>query len=320
MLENYNINTIENLDEDTRNIVISYFELYAAAKKHKDLYKVDKDSSAVKAILDFYFKLVKPDYSKLIYNFRNKYISNEILVEKNNSVLERRGLALVYDYIQCFDIDKDYFNIFVCSLMIHSKLYEPFDELAARSNISLEEIIKLEEEARDKNDLKKLAEIRELKEKHGNAAHFGGRLRDTSVYMADTSVEVPSSKEALDYMNSFLSGEKIQEYDHHLKEDNIFDYINYCVREVIQLIFYQPFQDGNKRTFRSLLNLMFKKRNIPPVYIYPNEREEYKEAILEAIKTNDYTRICGFYYYKICDSIYELDIKPYLNKKDGRSK
>ena len=41
-----------------------------------------------------------------------------------------------------------------------------------------------------------------------------------------------------------------------------------------------------------------------------------KDALLKAIVENDYTDIINFYYFKICDSIYELDIVPYLEKKN----
>jgi hypothetical protein len=62
---------------------------------------------------------------------------------------------------------------------------------------------------------------------------------------------------------------------------------------------------------------MFKNRNIPPVYILKKERTVYKDALIKAIKDEDYTDIINFYYFKICDSIYELDIKQYIDNKPG---
>ena len=40
----------------------------------------------------------------------------------------------------------------------------------------------------------------------------------------------------------------------------------------------------------------------------PGEKEEYIKAMNEGVVNHDYSSIYKFYYYKICDSIYELDI------------
>ena len=142
---------------------------------------------------------------------------------------------------------------------------------------------------------------------------FGGKLRDLQAYLFDTNIEVMSPKDALKFFNSFLgNSDKIMD---ELKNKGIFEYINECIKITTELIKAQPFFDGNKRTFRSLLNLMFKARGIPPVYINVDERAEYKEALLKAMINNDYSYLNKFYYYKICDSIYELDIEPRM--KDG---
>ena len=39
-----------------------------------------------------------------------------------------------------------------------------------------------------------------------------------------------------------------------------------------------------------------------------DEKEEYIKAMNEGVVNHDYSSIYKFYYYKICDSIYELDI------------
>ncbi len=78
----------------------------------------------------------------------------------------------------------------------------------------------------------------------------------------------------------------------------------------------QPFIDGNKRTFRALLNLLLKKIKIPPINIEIEETSIYKDALLEAIIRNDYSRIINFYYYKICDAIITLDIENLTELED----
>ena len=318
-----------SIDNNTVEMFLTMFLLYDIAKKNNNLYKEDEDSQIVKHIIKLYTEQVKPDYVSIIYNFKKKYILHESIVEQNTPTgenktnikdikrKERDGLSLVYDYIQNFDIEKDYFNIFVQSLEIHKRLYTYFDEENIKNKEKeYQEAIKLKEEAQKEKNLEKYKLSKEkLKNLQTSYEKFGGNLRNSNVYLKDTDVKVPNPEIAKAYINSYLNPEKIKEYEEVLSNADIFSYIDYCVKICAELIKYQPFQDGNKRTFRSLLNLMFKKRNLPPVYINPKERKAYKEALVEGMKTDDYKALCSFYYYKICDSINELDILPYFKHR-----
>ena len=135
---------------------------------------------------------------------------------------------------------------------------------------------------------------------------FGGSLRDGQAILKDTPYEVMEAEEAKRYFNTFIaSSDFIFEA---FNEEDYFRYINECIILSVKLIQAQPFSDGNKRTFRALLNLLFKRINIPPIYIDIDEREEYKKALFEAIEHKKYDTIIRFYYYKICDAIVELDV------------
>ena len=60
---------------------------------------------------------------------------------------------------------------------------------------------------------------------------------------------------------------------------------------------------------------MFKVKGLPPVYIRTGERDAYKNALYVAMKEENYSYIIGFYLFKVCDSIYELDVEPYSEKR-----
>ena len=59
---------------------------------------------------------------------------------------------------------------------------------------------------------------------------------------------------------------------------------------------------------------MFKQVNLPPVYVQHKEKEEYIKAMDSAVRLGDYSSIQGFYYYKICDSIVELDFNKQIDE------
>ena len=145
---------------------------------------------------------------------------------------------------------------------------------------------------------------------------FGGKLRDNMALLKDEIVEVPAASEAKKYFQSFI-GYELPKVDFS-DPTSIFSYINACIYITTELIRNQPFTDGNKRTFRALLNLMFKQYNLPPVYVKTKEREEYKDALIKAMRNKNYTSLNQFYYYKICDSIYDLDIAEEIKKDEDK--
>ena len=100
--------------------------------------------------------------------------------------------------------------------------------------------------------------------------------------------------------------------------DKLFEYITQCVMLKCKLIKVHPFQDGNGRTIRCFLNRLFEIAGIPPVYIKEGERTEYHRAMNEANLEGKYQDIIQFYYYKICDSIVELDINERLRDEKQR--
>ena len=146
---------------------------------------------------------------------------------------------------------------------------------------------------------------------------FGGSLRKDEAVLLNTKIDVPSAREASRYFQSYI-GKQLPVVDVN-NSVSIFDYINACIYVTTELIRTQPFNDGNKRAFRTLLNLMFKKYNLPPVYIKTTERKEYKDALLDAMSKKDYTRLNQFYYYKICDSIYDLDVLPDIKEQKEKN-
>ena len=66
---------------------------------------------------------------------------------------------------------------------------------------------------------------------------------------------------------------------------------------------------------RALTNLLFKLANIPPIYVKLSERDNYLKAMASALEEKNYSKIREFYYYKICDSILELDVNDKINKE-----
>ncbi len=324
----------KNIDDDIRDLFSMNFTTLNMSEGYKIVFKKDPTCAIPKRLIELYVKYIKPDYNSMIYSFKNKYVSNEILIEKNDTREQRQGLKLVYDYIQNYNFDEKPLNIFIAAMEIHGLLWKPTDDknnegIIKEREEKMKKIEELKTLSKDKSSslssqerLKAYKEALSLERELQNLTYkskIGATLRsnnsDDRVELYGMDIPIPEARESLLFMNSYASLEKRKEYEEALKNDDVISYISYCVKEVCDMIYYQPFMDGNKRTFRALLNLMFKAKGLPPVYIKTGEREDYKDALFKALKDKDYSSIIGFYLFKICDSIYELDVVPYKEKR-----
>lgn len=234
------------------------------------------DSRIAPSLIVFFYNLFPNAYFDLgLANFRRKYIDNETDFEQRTEIIEehsnfeRKGLGVMYDYIEKYKLIDGEFTIFEIK-NLHKLLfaYAPYPE-------------------------------------------YAGRFRESSVRLSNSSVDT-SSADRIIYDLFDLSDEfdRIIGLPINTCED-IINYIRECVILHTKLLKVHPFEDGNGRSIRALLNLMFKRANLPPVYVEPREKGAYLQALKKAqidneYNASDYTDIVMFYYYKICDSLIEI--------------
>ncbi|HOZ54298.1 MAG TPA: Fic family protein [Bacilli bacterium] len=268
-------------DNEARNFINIIFEEYERLKDNGALYV--EDDIVPKGIISAYYKYITvSDYDNIINRFKNKYISNESELEEARRC-EKAGLGEIYDYIKNFN---------------------DFDKL---ENINYYWII-----------IKELHRLLFSKCPH---PEFGGQFRATGAYIKSFAVDVSQTSEIYRRLDKiFNSMVKYMQDVAEIKKSegpdiNIIEYINKCIRYKCEIIKTHPFDDGNKRTSRGLMNLLFKNVGLPPVYVSYEEKNVYFNALEKALLNDDFNELYTFYYYKICDSIYELDVKPHKENK-----
>lgn len=268
-------NDMSKMSEEEANVYIKILlEDYENRKKENRLYK-DKDIKDIsvipKIIIKSYYECVDElNFNALMKKFRRKYILNENKVEAVHTREEREGLGIVYEFIQNFNDIKN-INIYTL-LRIHQFLYSkvPYPE-------------------------------------------FGGKFRTRSAYLPGSGTDTTNYDLIPDEMSALYLPvqELIQEgvgLSKVREPEKIIQYIDKCVELKCKLIKIHPFDDGNGRSIRAFINLLFKIANIPPIYIRSAEKNEYGKAMQIAVNENDYSDIKTFYYFKVCDSIIELDL------------
>lgn len=263
---------------DIETLMVSAFEIY---KGKVGAEKYNSDSNIPQNLIKLYYSedTNHSSFSDIMESFKEKYIKQESLLEGVHTLEEINGLGEVYDYIRSEDWQKCA-NIYII-LVINGKLFSltPYPE-------------------------------------------FGGTFRTNDCYIGESDVhttpyaEIPMEIQKLwpEFDRLMKLGIELNKHKEYVSEDRIIEYINDCLKLKTRLIEVHPFNDGNGRTMRALVNLLFKIAGLPPVYVKRAERKKYIEAMDRAVTEKDYSYIDKFYYYKICDSIIELDINQRKKK------
>ena len=107
---------------EARDFIKKMMEGYLNRKHTNNLYS--KEGFIPENVITTYYEFVlKPEFSFIVNEYKKQFVYNESRVEKNITKEELLGLASIYDYIESFDFNNDYFNIFTTSLLLHQKLY-----------------------------------------------------------------------------------------------------------------------------------------------------------------------------------------------------
>ena len=217
-------------------------------------------------------------------NFIDEYVNNESLVEgiTDEKSIERTGLQEVYQYIFSNPMDVDF------DIMLLKKLHEllfskaPFPEAA------------------------------------GKFRNAPARIEGAAVELYQWE-EIPEAIKKANKLVDILIKESSKVLEKN-NPDELFKYIEKCVKLNCYLIHIHPFFDGNGRTVRAFTNKLFILAGIPPIYVHSAEVSQYHRAMENAIAKKDYNDIVQFYYIKICQSIYELSLNPNRNIKKRNTK
>ena len=251
---------------------ISY--VYLAEEQAERLHQ--HDSRIAPSLISFFYNLFPHPYFDLgLKSFKNKYILNETEIEQTGNETDDHSKIELQGMASMYNYI-EHFDFETDDLTIY--------------------------------ELKELHKLLYSKAPHPEAA---GNFRNHHVHLAETRKELTAPE---NINREFYSLGK--EFDSTINQsinhsDDLLNYIRNSVITTTKLMQIHPFHDGNGRSIRGLLNLMFKQANIPPVYVVPKEKEVYHKALDKAhididYGAPDYSEIVDFYFYKICDSLIEI--------------
>lgn len=269
---------------DVEPLVIDSFLAYKYRKQTGKLYT--EDGNVPTRLLKLYYGLGLHDSELDIMKkiFITHYIRNESKLEgldikDHHQKCEVEGLETMYEFIHSDEIENG-FNLFSTLLRLHEKLFSktPFPEA-------------------------------------------GGKFRTQPAYLPGSGADLcPHDLICQELCKHMAEVDELRKMAQIVKThddmDALFSYMDKCIKLKCDLIKIHPFIDGNGRTVRGFTNKLFEDAGLPPVYIKPNEREEYHKAMGIAINEHDYTAINNFYRYKVCDTLIELDMNSRVRNEN----
>lgn len=238
---------------------------------------LDKNNSTIdlpKKLITLYYQVMNNVHFDFLKRaFVKKYIENESEVETAHLDWEKKGLRNMYKYIHMYDTSK--MDIYTI-MELHEQLYT-----------------------------------------YAPNKDFGGHFRNIDVYLPGSGTNLSEWSsiryeilQLKPYVKDLINRGK--ELNGTNDFEKLLKYIEECVILNCKLIRIHPFFDGNGRCIRGFTNMLFELANIPPIYVLESEKLEYREA-LRKTDIGEYEDIIKFYYYKICDSMFEL---TNLDRKD----
>ena len=203
-------------------------------------------------------------HEEKLNRIKELYVYNENKVEGVKEEGQKKGLEVLYDYINKNDINN--FGLAGCLLTMHQKLFSK----------------------------SKYPEV------GGGYRKVNNYIKGTSV---ETSDYTKISKDIHELSESFKDLlERSHKIKNTKNKKEYQKFINDAIDIKCRLVEIHPFVDGNGRTSRALLNYLLKQIDILPLYIDYKEKEIYIDSMNDAIVNKNKEKIYNYYYEKISKS------------------
>ena len=165
-----------------------------------------------------------------------------------------------------------------------------------------------------------LTDLHEQLFSHVEYGQYARQLRTDYRYFPGTGIELEDpcliSRKLMEsdaqFDELYKEAEKISNSEIEERINMVNPFLEKLMKYKVEIIRIHPFPDGNKRSTRGLVNFLLERAGLPPVYVKYSELEKYQEALIAAMSFKDYQTITNFYKNKLCDSIEELVIDPFV--------
>ena len=103
----------------------------------------------------------------------------------------------------------------------------------------------------------------------------------------------------------------INELNSNMDNMSISEYVEHVVKIHHRITVVHPFQDGNGRVSRAILNWQFKIKGIPPVYLKADRKQDYFDALRKADLYGEYDALVCIFLRETIYSMIQLNKKVF---------
>ena len=133
---------------------------------------------------------------------------------------------------------------------------------------------------------------------------FGGKFRTTNPVVVGAKFETLDYHQVIPAMLELDS--KLQELDKNVAVMTKSDIVKQIAEIHHRMTVIHPFPDGNGRTSRGFMNMLFMRYNLPPIYVRTEYKDLYRYALSIADAKADYTKLYSFIMNELIRSHVEL--------------
>lgn len=133
---------------------------------------------------------------------------------------------------------------------------------------------------------------------------YGGMIRTSNPVVLEAKFETVDFRDIYSELSKL--NDTVKELDSNFSHMRKSEIIESAIRIHHRITVIHPFGDGNGRTSRAFLNLMFLRYRLIPTYTKLEVKEEYYTALESADKYADYTRLYEFFMKALIRSHVEL--------------
>lgn len=232
-----------------------------------------------------------PEFAKQVY--KNNYIYNDARIEGVDVNLE--ATAEIVEDLQCnrnlsVYCNEEYENF--CHIAGHSLMYDYVFQFDSATKI----------------DVYKLFPLNQRLFSCFPNPDYGGRSRTENVLVLGARFDTVDYRDVMTELSRL--NESIEWLEKNYTRISLSEIILEIVKIHHRITVIHPFADGNGRTSRAFMNLMFLRYGVPPVYIRTTNKQEYCNALEYADKTQNYSKLYEFFLKSIIRAHVELAEQP----------
>lgn len=185
----------------------------------------------------------------------------------------------------------------------NSKFYNPTDAniIMTLGNWRLQEYVLSTDEH---VDIRKCRDLHRLLYSFTPYPEYSGIYRMENAMIQRGTIQ-PTNYTMIDEEIGRLASE-FDDFFSHTKNMATSEYISKAVEFMYRFIVIHPFQDGNGRVSRAILNWMLKAKGIPPIYIDDKSRKAYYEALSDIDLKSNYEPLEMLIEKRIINTLIEL--------------